>query len=208
VDWLTQTRVHQSGLQVTVLVDADGLMACAASWRLEPVPHENRTINTFDCLQRSHLQPVCEGLDLAGSSRLMFRPLYVHSALIRERCNVVSPQEGVGSAREIWGVVAREGEHLAVTCRFLGDVEVDGSAGCLTVRCVRQRTPFCARHFTISPGLCHWEGSQGYGTCAHGRHSRSANDSAHSAALCGASLWPLEVTPTWHGTPVHRTRAP
>jgi len=50
----------------------------------------------------------------------------------------VSPQEGVGSAREIWGVVAREGEHLAVTCRFLGDVEVDGSAGCLTVRCVRQ----------------------------------------------------------------------
>jgi len=47
-----------------------------------------------------------------------------------------------------------------------------------------KRTPFCARHFTISPGLFgHWEGSQGYGTCAHGRHSRSANDSAHSAAL-------------------------
>ncbi len=58
--------------------------------------------------------------------------------LIRERCDVVSPQEGVGSARGIWGVEAREGEHVAVTCRFLGDVEVDGGAGCLTVRCVRQ----------------------------------------------------------------------
>ncbi len=34
--------------------------------------------------------------------------------MIRERCNVLSPQEGVGSAREIWGVEAREGEHLAV----------------------------------------------------------------------------------------------
>jgi len=63
-----------------------------------------------------------------------------------------------------------------------------------------KRTPFCA----ALHHLCHWEGSQGYGTCAHDRHSRSANDSAHSAALCGASLWPLEVTPTWHGTPVHR----
>ncbi len=56
--------------------------------------------------------------------------------LIRERCNVVSPQEGVGSAREIWGVEAREGEHLVVTCRFLGDVEVDGSA--LLQRCGSQ----------------------------------------------------------------------
>ncbi len=65
-------------------------------------------------------------------------PARIYNApLIRERCNVVSPQEGVGSAREIWGVEAREGEHLAVTCRFLGDVEVDGSAGCFTVRCVR-----------------------------------------------------------------------
>ncbi len=36
-------------------------------------------------------------------------------SLIRERCNVVSPQEGVGSAREMWGVEAREGEHLAAT---------------------------------------------------------------------------------------------
>ncbi len=61
-------------------------------------------------------------------------------SLIRERWDVVSPQEGVGSARGIWGVEARArgGEHLAVTCRFLGDVEVDGGAGCLTVRCVRQ----------------------------------------------------------------------
>ncbi len=29
--------------------------------------------------------------------------------MIRERCDVVSPQEGVGSARGIWGVEAMEG---------------------------------------------------------------------------------------------------
>jgi len=85
--------------------------------------------------------------------------------------------------REKYGACGGQGEHLAVTCTFLGDVEVHGSAGCFTVRCVRQHAQKELRHFTISPGLCHWEGSQGYGTCAHDRHSRSANDSAHSAAL-------------------------
>jgi len=34
--------------------------------------------------------------------------------------------------------MGRGGQGGAVTCRFLGDVEVDGSAGCFTVRCVRQ----------------------------------------------------------------------
>ncbi len=58
-----------------------------------------------------------------------------NEGLIRERCNVVSPQE----VREKYGAWRPgKGEHLAVTCRFLGDVEVHGSAGCFTVRCVRQ----------------------------------------------------------------------
>ena len=65
---------------------------------------------------------------LQKSIKLRHAQIDATPTLIRERWDVVSPQEGVGSARGIWGVEAREGGRVAVPCRLHGDVEVDGSA--------------------------------------------------------------------------------
>jgi len=97
-----------------------------------------------------------------------------------------------------------------VTCRFLGDVEVDGGAGCLTVSCDTRRHPSA---FTTSALIDVCQPALRRCRCGGGAspHTRAQSISSHrraSASSCSANVAIMSQNSTCCASCRARSRVP